>query len=224
MPTKSHQIVIADGHPLFRVSLMNAITEYYPDATIELPESFGTLNRAMGAGLKPDLLILDLTLPESAGFSGLIMLLANFRRVPVLVISANTTPRVISKAIEHGASGFLSVDSDSEEISSAIGCILKDGVWIPTDVGLSQGHLNDTEAKAALLIGRLTPQQFRIAAEMAEGLTNRHIMKKLDLTKVQLKKQLDAILRKLEVRTRKQAVLSVNYLHRVLNATTTTLQ
>ncbi len=224
MPTIPQQFTTTNAHPLFRVSLVQTITEQYAERKIQLVDDIPTLNGLLAKRQPVELLLLDLSLPGIDGFSGLILLLTRYQNVPVLAVSDSESPKVIAKALEYGAAGYLSTASTAEEIDSAIACVLHDGLWIPPDIGTVQGSLSDDESHAAAFVAKLTPPQFRLVHALASGMRNPQIVKALNYSDANLKKQLAVVYKKLGVKTRKQAVLELNRMSLLLNATTTTIQ
>jgi DNA-binding NarL/FixJ family response regulator len=156
-----------------------------------------------------DLVLLDLAMPGVRGFSGLLFLRAQFPGVPVVIVSANEEPGVIRRCMEFGASGFLPKTLDVEIMRSAIRRVLDGGVWTPPDVDLSGG----ADAVTRDLVGRLatlTPQQVRVLMMLSEGLLNKQIAFELKVSEATVKAHVSAILQKLGVESRTQAVIAAS--------------
>jgi DNA-binding NarL/FixJ family response regulator len=156
-----------------------------------------------------DLVLLDLAMPGVRGFSGLLFLRAQFPGVPVVIVSANEEPEVIRRCMEFGASGFLPKTLDVDIMRSAIRRVLDGGVWTPPDVDLSGA----TDAATRDLVGRLstlTPQQVRVLMMLSEGLLNKQIAFELKVSEATVKAHVSAILQKLGVESRTQAVIAAS--------------
>src|ERR1041384_615688 len=100
-------------------------------------------------------------MPGTRGFSGLLLMRAQYPSVPVIVVSASDDPTTIRRCMEFGASGFIPKTLGVEAMRGAISRILGGGVWTPPDVDLTAG----ADAEAAELMARmatLTPQQVRV--------------------------------------------------------------
>jgi len=154
-----------------------------------------------------DLVLLDLTMPGVRGFSGLMYLRAQYPSVPVMVVSANDDPAVIRRCMEFGASGFIPKTLGVESMRGAISRILGGGVWTPPDVDLAGG----SDAESAELMARmatLTPQQVRVLMMLSEGLLNKQIAYQLGVSEATVKAHVSAILQKLGVESRTQAVIA----------------
>ncbi len=154
-----------------------------------------------------DLVLLDLAMPGVRGFSGLMYLRAQYPSVPVVVVSANDDPAVIRRCMEFGASGFIPKTLGVDEMGRAISRVLEGGVWTPPDVDLKAG----ADSEAADLMGRLatlTPQQVRVLMMLSEGLLNKQIAYNLSVSEATVKAHVSAILQKLGVESRTQAVIA----------------
>jgi len=202
-----YNFVIADDHPLFRGALREAVTGLFADAAIAEAGSFDDAVALLDKGGDVDLVLLDLTMPGVRGFSGLMYLRAQYPSVPVVVVSANDDPAVIRRCMEFGASGFIPKTLGVEEMRAAIARVLEGGVWTPPDVDLKAG----TDAETADLMGRLstlTPQQVRVLMMLSERLLNKQIAYNLTVSEATVKAHVSAILQKLGVESRTQAVIA----------------
>ena len=160
-------------------------------------------------GGEVDLILLDLTMPGARGFSGLMYLRAQYPAVPVVVVSGNDDPAVIRRCMDFGASGFIPKTLDTEGMRNAITAVLKGGVWTPPDVDLDAG----TDAETTALLARLatlTPQQVRVLMMLSEGLLNKQIAYELSVSEATVKAHVSAILQKLGVESRTQAVIAAS--------------
>jgi DNA-binding NarL/FixJ family response regulator len=202
-----YRLVIADDHPLFRGAMREAVAGLFERANIAEAGSFDEVAKLLDAGGEVDLILLDLTMPGVRGFSGLMYLRAQYPSVPVVVVSANDDPAVIRRCMDFGASGFIPKTLDVEGMRGAIMRVLKGGVWTPPDVDLE----GQTDAASAELIARLatlTPQQVRVLMMLSEGLLNKQIAYELSVSEATVKAHVSAILQKLGVESRTQAVIA----------------
>ena len=154
-----------------------------------------------------DLILLDLKMPGVRGFSGLLYMRAQYPSVPVVVVSANDDPAAIRRCMEFGASGFIPKTLGVEAMRAAIRRVLDGGVWTPPGVDLSGG----SDAETAELMARmatLTPQQVRVLMMLSEGLLNKQIAYQLGVSEATVKAHVSAILQKLGVESRTQAVIA----------------
>lgn len=203
--------VIADDHPLFRAALRQALSHQWPDAGIEEVGNIDALLSHVNTHPDIDLLLLDLQMPGAQGFSALIHLQSQHPEIPVLIVSASETPEIMCRAIDHGASGFLPKSSSSEQISHAVQQVLYGKRWLPEHVRY-QAQPKGEEHSVASVIASLTPQQFRVASYLVQGLLNKQIAWELQVTEATIKAHITEIFRKLGVHSRTQAVLMLSQL------------
>jgi DNA-binding NarL/FixJ family response regulator len=202
----SHRLVIADDHPLFRGALREAVSGLLAKADIAEAGTFEEASAFLDRGGETDLVLLDLAMPGVRGFSGLMYLRAQYPSVPVVVVSANDDPAVIRRCMEFGASGFIPKTLGIEAIRNAIARVLDGEVWTPPDV-----NLDDADTETVALVARLTtltPQQVRVLMMLSEGLLNKQIAYELSVSEATVKAHVSAILQKLGVESRTQAVIA----------------
>jgi DNA-binding NarL/FixJ family response regulator len=201
-------IIIADDHPLFRGALKQALTGTAGDPDIIEAGDFDAARASAQAHPNADLLLLDLAMPGVSGLSGLISLRAEFQSLPVVVVSASDDPVTIRRALDLGASGFISKSASIDEIRQGIASVLEGNIYTPG--GYVRGPEQDSEV--AELIARLrtlTPQQSRVLGMLAEGLLNKQIAYELGVSEATIKAHVSAILLKLNVDSRTQAVIQL---------------
>ena len=148
-------------------------------------------------------------MPGVKGFSGLMYLRAQYPEIPVVVVSANEDPTAIRRCIEFGASGFIPKSLPVDTIREAVKAVLEGDIWTPPDLDLDE----PTDGETADLVSRLatlTPQQVRVLMMLGEGLLNKQIAYKLSVSEATIKAHVSAILQKLGVDSRTQAVIVVN--------------
>jgi DNA-binding NarL/FixJ family response regulator len=203
----SYRLVIADDHPLFRGALREAVSGVFAATDIAEAGSLDEAVELLERGVDVDLVLLDLTMPGVRGFSGLMYLRAQYPAVPVIIVSANDDPAVIRRCMEFGASGFIPKTQPIEAMRDAIGRVLAGGVWTPPDVDLGAGADAETAEMVARL-SSLTPQQVRVLMMLSEGLLNKQIAYELSVSEATIKAHVSAILQKLGVESRTQAVIA----------------
>ena len=207
--TASTRIVIADDHPLFRGALRQALSHAIPGSEVSEVASLDALSETLALDAEADLVLLDLTMPGVQGFSGLLFLRAEHPEVPVIVVSAHDDPAIIRRCIEFGALGFLPKTAEIAQISEAIEAVLAGNVWTPPGIDLSAAG----DAEAADMVRRLsslTPQQVRVLMMLSEGLLNKQIAYELGVSEATVKAHVSAILTKLDVDSRTQAVIAAS--------------
>jgi DNA-binding NarL/FixJ family response regulator len=209
MAVQDEHILIADDHPLFRGALKQAVSGAVSGCTITEAGSFDEAHRSLSAGVNIDLVLLDLNMPGMQGFSGLTYLRATYPEVPILVVSANEDPQVIRRCLEFGASGFLPKTQGIEAMREAITTVLAGGSWTPPDFDPT-APVDDETADIVRRLASLTPQQVRVLMMLSEGLLNKQIAYELTVSEATVKAHVSAILTKLGVDSRTQAVIAAS--------------
>ncbi|MBB3944730.1 DNA-binding NarL/FixJ family response regulator [Rhizobium skierniewicense] len=202
-------IIIVDDHPLFRGALRQAVSGLDGGHAIIEAGDFEAAKMAAADQPDADLMLLDLAMPGVSGFSGLMALRAEFSSLPIVIVSASDDPATMRRAIELGASGFISKSSGIEDLRAGIRAVLEGDVWIPASCQAGQDHDPDM----ADLINRLrtlTPQQNRVLGMLGEGLLNKQIAYELSVSEATVKAHVSAILLKLKVDSRTQAVIQLS--------------
>ena len=203
----NYRLLIADDHPLFRGAMREAVAGMLERVDIAEAGTFDEVVELLERGGEVDLILLDLKMPGVRGFSGLMYMRAQYPSVPVVVVSANDDPAAIRRCMEFGASGFIPKTLGVEAMREAIASVLKGGVWTPPDIDLNAG----ADAETAALMARmatLTPQQVRVLMMLSEGLLNKQIAYQLGVSEATVKAHVSAILQKLGVESRTQAVIA----------------
>ncbi len=203
----SYRLLIADDHPLFRGALREAVIGLFREVDIAEAGTFEEVTDLAERSGDVDLILLDLSMPGVRGFSGLMYLRAQYPSLPVVVVSANDDPVVIRRCMEFGASGFIPKTLGIEALRQAVTRVLQGEVWTPPDVDLAR----QSDAETAAMIARLatlTPQQVRVLMMLSGGLLNKQIAYELGVSEATIKAHVSAILQKLGVESRTQAVIA----------------
>ena len=216
-------IVIADDHPLFRGALRQAVGSLMPSSRIKEAGGLDELTDLLDHDRDVDLVLLDLTMPGVQGFSGLLFLRAQFPDIPVVVVSAHEDPLVIRRAVAFGASGFVPKSLDADQIVAALRAVLSGGAWTPPDIDLSASEDLDT-ADVVRRLASLTPQQMRVLMMVSEGRLNKQIAYELGVSEATVKAHVSAILQKLGVDSRTQAVIAASKIGAPLKRAPTTVE
>ncbi|MCC9625425.1 response regulator transcription factor [Thalassospira sp. MA62] len=203
------QILIADDHPLVRGALKQSLSSELDNVTLFEAGSLGEAIEQIEAQGEIDLVLLDLHMPGMNGFTGLFTLRASYPDIPVAIVSASQELPVVRRSIEYGASAFVPKSAPVDEIGLAIKTVLDGGMWMPDWArdAIENGPADDEATGLAEKIGQLTPQQLRVLNMLTEGKLNKQIAYELDVTEATVKAHVSAILRKLSVHSRTQAVI-----------------
>ena len=201
--------MIVDDHPLFCDALsmtLRTVTQINEVTTAENLE--GALQQIRD-GAKPDVIVLDLNLPDVNGLDGLIRMRTAADTTPIVVVSSMADHRMISSAMRAGATGFVPKHSQREIFRSAFDQIQSGGTYVPEGVPLDTDPnrpVTDQEEAIARL-SKLTRQQANILQLICDGKLNKQIAFDLSIAETTVKAHVTAIMRKLGVQSRTQAVL-----------------
>jgi DNA-binding NarL/FixJ family response regulator len=198
---RTTKVVIADDHPLVRRALAEAAQIACPDALIEEVETLAQLLARLRADSEVALVLLDLRLPDSSGFSGLRTFRERFPHVPVAIVSALEDDLTINGAIDLGAMGFIPKSARLPDLTEAITAIYEGEIWTPRDRAATPC------VSERLSVAGLTPAQLRIVSGLQRGLLNKQIAFELGVTEHTVKAHMTAAFRKLGVTNRMQAMV-----------------
>jgi DNA-binding NarL/FixJ family response regulator len=207
------QIIVADDHPLFREALKAAVGRLDSETSFVEADSVATLLVALEAQSDADLLLLDLNMPGAQGFNALAHVRGSRPGLPVVVVSADDDAQTIAGALRYGAQGFIPKSTEAGQIGTAIEAVLAGEIYTPPGFHPPRSVPgSDDDLRIARRVAELTPQQFRVLGMLCSGLLNKQIAYELDVSEATVKAHVTAILRKLGVTTRTQAVLAAGRL------------
>jgi len=208
----AQKVIIADDHPLFRAALKQAVLQAAPGVQIVEADSLSAVQACAEENSDADLILLDIHMPGAHGFSGLVFLRGQHPGIPVIVVSGSEEPHVMKRAMDYGASGFIPKSAPLETISEAITVVLQGDEWLPQEISDSLDDVSEEDYQFASALASLTPQQFRVLTMLTEGLLNKQIAYELSVSEATIKAHVTAILRKLGVHSRTQAVIAAQRL------------
>lgn len=204
-------IIVADDHPLFRGALKQALSGIFAELSVIEAGTLEEAVQALSGQGDIDLVLLDLKMPGVSGFSGLTFLRSQHPAVPIIVVSGVDDSATIRTCMEFGAAGYIPKTTPIDVMNKAIRSVLAGGTWTPPDIPL--GELADKETGDLIRrLASLTPQQMRVLTMLSEGLLNKQIAYELSVSEATVKAHVSAILMKLNVESRTQAVIAASKL------------
>jgi DNA-binding NarL/FixJ family response regulator len=204
----SPTIIVAEDHPMFRAALVLTVKRLMPDAVLMEVASHAELEKTLARSGDVRLVLLDLRMPGAHGLSSLVFLRGEYPDVSVAIISGGAYAETIGRARQLGASAFIPKSAPIDTIAQALSCVIRGELWFPA-------HDDAPTGRAPLLrdqLTGLTPQQFRVLKYLADGMLNKQIADILNISEGTVRAHVTAILRKLGVSTRTQAVILVTEL------------
>ncbi len=205
-PHEFKTALIVDDHPLFCDALSMTLQASIGIAQIETAPDLNTAMSRIKAEGAPDVVVLDLNLPDVNGLEGVISL-RNMVKVPIIVVSSMADNRVISSVIHAGASGFVPKHSQRAVFQEAFKTLQQGQRFVPPGYMLLDKEAETSTDDAISRLTSLTNQQARILRLICEGKLNKQIAYDLSIAETTVKAHVTAIMRKLGVQSRTQAVL-----------------
>lgn len=204
-------VLVIDDHPLYCDALASAIESIFGTNDVRSASCLTDGIRLLNTRYTPDLILLDLNLPDVAGLNGFLKIKDKSPDVPVIVISASTSEKTIQTLLGAGAAGFIPKDLPRSAFSEAVRTVWDGKVYAPPGIRRTSGHPETTAGAEDVhhRIEGLSPQQSRILNLICKGKANKQIAFELSLAEATVKAHITALLRRLGVRNRTQAALLV---------------
>lgn len=215
----TYRVLVADDHPLYRDALSNLVCAAFDDVEVkECNDVASALNHLAGGEI--DIVLLDLSMPDADGLDGLRRLREASPATPVIICSALDDPQLVREAFKCGVSGYLPKSSGTEVTRHALQLVRSGGVYVPSQALMESVVKAPQEGKATepengeSRCADLTPRQLAVLALLEKGMSNKSIARELDIGEITVKAHVSAILRKLGVDNRVQAVVAARALKR----------
>ena len=199
------RIIIADDHAVVRAGVRSMVA----GSDIEIAAEAADGNQAIQLALehRPQLVLLDVRMPESDGISCLGRLRAELPELPVLMFSAYDNPTYIARAVALGAAGYLVKTASSEELITAIrSAAAGESIWTREELRRVTGALSTPRIAVDLEVP-LTKRESEVLKQLALGLSNKEIALALSISYETVKEHVQHILRKVGVSDRTQAAV-----------------
>lgn len=200
------RVLLIDDSPIIRLGLRSAL-EDYTDITIVAEAGSAADGLAAVAKHKPDVVLLDLHLPDKSGLQVCRELLRLRPQTKVLVLTSSSNERNMQEALSAGAQGYLLKDNDGAALAGGLRTVAAGQPVLDPAMASQVLNLvrNRGEMSAATKLNQLSPQERRVVAYLADGLTNKEIGDRLNLTEKTVKNYLATIFSKLNIARRTQA-------------------
>ena len=202
------KVIIIDDHTLFREGLQRLLVRHEID--VIAPVSNGDDGLKSIKDLEPDIILLDLRMPEMSGIDVLKSIREIKKSLPVVMLTTSDNEKDLIEALRNGASGYLLKDMEPDDLVVALKDVLKGETIVAPNLVqiLAKFHQgDDSEINISNLIGTLTPRENEILELLAEGQSNKLIAKNLGISDGTVKLHVKSILRKLEIHSRVEAAV-----------------
>jgi len=201
-------VLLIDDHPLFRKALGRALWDFADELRVQEADSVAEAMDCIEAD-PPDLVLYDWRLPEGGGLHGLVAICQLLPATPVVVVSANEDPEVMTTALAAGARGYIPKSVSSDIMLSALRLVLAGETYVPA---ATLGNRRPVGATSVLHDGMLTARQSEVLTLLAEGCANKRIAHKLGIAEATVRVHVSDILQALRVGNRTEAVVRARQL------------
>jgi DNA-binding NarL/FixJ family response regulator len=199
------RILLADDHPVVRDGLV-AILGTQPDFEVIGTAATGVEAVRLAGEVAPDVVLLDLAMPELDGVEALKRLRESSPAIRVIVLTAFDTDERIIDAVQAGAQGYLLKGAPREEIFKAVRVVHAGGSLLQPLVASKLLRYVRTRSSLSEVSVSLTPREAQVLRQLALGLQNKEIAFRLNITERTAKFHVNAILHKLGASNRTEAL------------------
>jgi DNA-binding NarL/FixJ family response regulator len=204
------RVLIVDDHDLFRTGLVS-LFKAQRDIEVVGQASGGRMGVRLASELRPDVVLMDLRLPDVDGAEAIVAILEAHPGVRVLALTAVSDPTAVATAIQAGARGFLAKDTPVEEVVVAVRAAARGAAWLsPCAAEVVLGQLRKSHGRAGgegPAADHLTPREREVLRLIARGLDNVEIAGELGISPRTAKNHVSNILSKLGLSSRIQAAI-----------------
>ena len=194
---KPIRILLADDHSIMRVGLASLLSRE-KDMTVVGEAETGEEAVAMARELKPDVVIMDLMMPDVDGIVATERILAAEPAIKILVLTTSTVSDDLARALEAGARGAITKNAEYEKLVAAIRDVAAGKIAVSSEVR----HLIDEDPPAP----KLTPRQSDVLHSLTRGLSNQEIAKQFGIGRESVKEHIDGLYAKIGAANRAEAV------------------
>lgn len=201
-PSAPIRVLVADDHWVVRTGMQLYFRD--DDSVVVVGEaSNGAEAIDRTRELRPDVVLMDLLMPEVSGTEAIAAIKAECPQVEVIALTSVLQDRSVSEAIRAGAAGYVLKDGDGGELVQAIHAAVEGKVYLSPAAATRLAQ----EMRSVDRIEHLTRREVEILRLVAGGLANKEIARTLAITEKTVKVHLNSVFSKLDVRSRTQAAL-----------------
>jgi DNA-binding NarL/FixJ family response regulator len=196
------RVVVVDDHAIVRDGI-GRLLDSAPDIEVVATAADGAEAIAAVATARPEVVLMDLSMPGVDGVEATRQLTAGYPDVKVLVLTTFADQRRILDALDAGAAGYLLKDADPDAVINAIRAVVAGGA--PLDPKAARVLLDSRQTPAPAR--RLSNRELEVLSLLATGLANKQIARRLGIAERTVKAHLTSIFQQLGVTDRTQAAL-----------------
>lgn len=201
----SIRLLVADDHAVVRAGVASMLRETDITVVAEAPDGAQALS--MAQKFRPDVVLLDVRMPETDGMSCLTKLRAELPSTPVIIFTAHDNPTYVARAAALGAAGYLVKSASQDEIISAIKQVATgETLWNRGHLRHISNPITNSRTNNELEVP-LTKRESEVLNQLALGLSNKEIAQALNISYETVKEHVQHVLRKLGVSDRTQAAV-----------------
>jgi DNA-binding NarL/FixJ family response regulator len=198
----SKKVFVVEDHPVFREGLAQIL---HKEDGLALCGAAGTAEQALKAipRLKPDLVLVDITLPGKSGLELIKEIRAVNRQVKLLVISMHEEALYADRVLRAGGDGYIMKQEDPEEIVHAIRDVLAGHIYVSEEVmsKVAESPRRPARPASSRLVERLTDAELEVLEGLGRGKSNAEIARQLGLSSAEVASRCAQIRRKLKLET-----------------------
>jgi DNA-binding NarL/FixJ family response regulator len=195
------RVLLADDHSVVRAGLRHVLAGD-PELTVVGQAGTGPDAMVLAAAERPDVVLLDLTMPGAGGLEVLRHLRATLPEIRVLILSVHDDQEYVLESVRAGAHGYLRKDSSPAEIRQAVRAVCAgDAYFSPPVARHLTTALRDATPAPEGDIAALTSREREVLVRVARGLTNRETASELRISVRTVEAHRDSLMRKLRIHT-----------------------
>jgi DNA-binding NarL/FixJ family response regulator len=196
------RIVLADDHKIVRDGLRNLL-ERYPDMEVAGEAEDGREALSLARKLSPDVVIMDIAMPDLNGIEATRQILAEIRNVKIIALSMHSDKRFVSEMLKAGASAYLLKDCAFEELVTAIRTIMKGKIYLSPGIAgvVIEDYLSKGSREDASAFSVLSDREREVLQLMVEGKSTKEIAAHLNVSAKTIETHRANIMAKLDIHT-----------------------
>ena len=197
--TQTIRVLIADDHAIVREGVRHVLEDQGFEVVGEAENGREAVELA--ASVAPDVVVLDLSMPEMTGLDAVSRIRERVPAARVLVLSIHDHDEYVAQSVRAGANGYLRKDSSPAELRRAIRIVHEGGSFFGESVSLSQALRGDSAALSAQeRLASLTPREREVLVEIARGATNKEIAAHFGISVRTVESHRETLMKKLHLR------------------------